>query len=84
MTVGDELRRPDGVVLSPVRTIRKHCVECMGGQYSEVPLCTAHKCWLYPYRMGKDPRRKKRSAKQIEAARRAATHARRPKVIGDS
>lgn len=35
--------------------IRKHCIECMGGMVLEVEKCTAPKCLLFPFRMGKDP-----------------------------
>lgn len=30
--------------------IQAHCLSCMGWQASEVPLCTATACPLYPYR----------------------------------
>ena len=38
-----------------LKTIRKQCIECMGFQEREVEICTAPKCSLFPYRMGKDP-----------------------------
>lgn len=65
----EKLRRPEGKILSPIKSIRKHCIECMGGQVLEVRECTAPECWLYPHRMGKDAARAKPSAKQIEAGR---------------
>jgi len=34
--------------------IRKFCIECMGGSWSEVRLCTAPDCPLYRYRMGNE------------------------------
>ncbi len=37
------------------QAIRKNCLDCMGGQWSEVPLCTSPKCTLYPYRYGRLP-----------------------------
>ena len=40
---------------SILRTIREHCIECMGGMQSEVERCTSPKCNLFSYRMGKDP-----------------------------
>lgn len=43
--------------LSPVKAIRKFCVQCMGGQTREVKKCTAKKCPLYFFRMGKNPNR---------------------------
>ena len=40
---------------TPIRSIRAFCIQCMGYQRTEVPLCTAPKCPLYPFRMGKRP-----------------------------
>jgi hypothetical protein len=46
-------------LLSPLRTIRQHCLEC-GGTSNEVRLCPCINCRLYPYRLGCDPRRAKK------------------------
>ena len=43
---------------TPLRAIRRHCIECMGGQVYEVKHCTSPECNLYPYRMGRNPKRK--------------------------
>lgn len=43
------------VSLTPVRAIRKFCVECMGFSVYEIPRCTSPLCPLYPFRMGKNP-----------------------------
>ena len=43
-------------VLTPIKAIRAYCIECSGGMTKEVKLCTAEKCPLYPYRMGKRPK----------------------------
>jgi len=51
----ESLRRPDGVILTPIKTIRRFCIECMGGSPYDIPKCTSPSCWLYPYRMGKHP-----------------------------
>ena len=40
---------------TPVKSIRAYCIECQGGSYKEVWLCTSHDCPLYGYRMGKRP-----------------------------
>lgn len=45
---------------SPVKAIRAFCIDCCGGAASEVKTCTAPKCALYPFRMGKNPYRAKR------------------------
>lgn len=44
-------------VLTPIKTIRVHCIECSGGQKKEVKECPITKCPLYPYRMGKRPKK---------------------------
>ena len=33
--------------------IRVHCLMCVGWNQREVELCTAPKCPMYPYRLGK-------------------------------
>lgn len=38
-----------------LKTIRAYCIQCSGGDKTEVKRCTVVKCELYPYRMGKDP-----------------------------
>ena len=40
---------------TPIKSIRAYCIECQGGSYKEVRLCTSHDCPLYGYRMGKRP-----------------------------
>ena len=45
-------------ILSPVKAIRAHCLDCMCGQATEVRLCPMTDCPLYPYRMGHNPSRK--------------------------
>ena len=47
-------------VLSAMRSIKAHCSECMGHRYQDVEGCTAVQCWLYPWRRGTPPSRKKR------------------------
>ena len=44
---------------TPINSIRAFCLQCVGYQTSEVKLCTAHKCPLYPYRMGYRPKNSK-------------------------
>lgn len=44
---------------SPLKTIRLHCLSC-NDTALEVKLCPVTKCLLYPFRFGKDPRRKVR------------------------
>lgn len=42
-------------MLTPIKAIRAKCLDCSGGQYTEVRLCPVERCPLYPYRMGKRP-----------------------------
>ena len=39
---------------TPKDAIRKHCLECCGGQANEVKLCHLNGCALYPFRLGKE------------------------------
>ncbi len=43
---------------TPLKSVRKHCLECSGHQPKEVRLCTVTKCPLYPFRLGTNPNRK--------------------------
>lgn len=45
-------------ILTPIKAIRSHCLDCMCGQATEVRLCPITDCSLYPYRMGHNPSRK--------------------------
>ena len=57
-------------VLTPIRAIRKKCLECGGGSYKEVRLCPVTECPLHFYRMGKNPLR---ATKGVEKGLKAAT-----------
>ena len=46
---------------SPVKTIHKNCVWCMGGSAREVTKCTSPKCPIFNYRMGKKTGEEKRT-----------------------
>ena len=41
--------------LTPIKAIRKKCIDCSGGQLGEVKHCPITDCTLWPYRMGKRP-----------------------------
>lgn len=58
----------DTVIISPMKAIRAACIECCGTQISEVRLCTVTSCPLHPFRMGKNPYRKKREYTEEEKA----------------
>lgn len=40
--------------LTRAKAIRAKCLDCCCGQAVEVRLCTAQKCPLFPYRMGRE------------------------------
>ena len=40
---------------TPVKSIRKKCLDCTCGQPKEIRLCPIINCPLYPYRMGRRP-----------------------------
>ncbi len=44
--------------LTPLKAIRKKCLDCSGGSRAEVRECTIPDCSLYLYRLGKNPARK--------------------------
>lgn len=41
--------------ITPMRAIRKKCLECTNGQASEVKYCLIKDCPLFAYRMGHRP-----------------------------
>jgi hypothetical protein len=43
--------------ISPLKAIRLKCLDCCCGSAHEVKLCTAEKCPLYLFRLGKNPNR---------------------------
>ena len=44
---------------TPIKAIRAKCLDCCCDQREEVKLCPAKDCPLWPYRMGKNPNRKR-------------------------
>ena len=45
-------------ILSPLKSIRAKCLDCVADQPQEVRLCPSENCPLWPYRMGHTPNRK--------------------------
>jgi len=43
--------------LTPLKAIRKKCMECSNHSTKEVRLCPIKDCPLWPYRLGKNPKR---------------------------
>lgn len=46
-------------ITNPMKAIRAKCLDCCGDNAQEVRLCTAPNCALYPFRLGKNPYRKR-------------------------
>jgi hypothetical protein len=61
------------VNLSTLAAIRAKCIDCAGGQPSEVRLCPVVRCALHPFRFGKRP---KKTGQELPAATKAALLAR--------
>ena len=40
---------------TPIRAIRKKCLDCTCGSFTEIRKCTIIECALYPYRFGRRP-----------------------------
>lgn len=40
---------------TPVKAIRKKCLDCCNDSHKEVNKCTVIKCAIYPYRFGRRP-----------------------------
>ena len=45
----------DKLYNTPLKAIRKSCLDCTNGQPKEVRLCPVIDCALYPYRFGRRP-----------------------------
>lgn len=54
-------------VESPVKAIRRHCLECAAGDPVEVRKCPATTCLLWSMRFGMGPRAAQRMGKVVEA-----------------
>jgi len=57
--------------MTPIQAIRAKCLDCCCGQANEVKLCTAIRCPLWPFRLGKNPniRPREYTEEQREAMR---------------
>ena len=50
--------------LTPVKSIRAKCLDCSSGSMKEVRLCPVRNCALWPYRMGRRPRKEELEEKR--------------------
>lgn len=53
---------------SPIKAIRAKCLDCCCDQKEEVKLCPATTCPLYPFRLGKNPFRKREMSEEQRKA----------------
>ena len=53
-------------ITNPIKAIRAKCLECSNGATAEVKECAVYKCPLYPFRMGKNPYRRRREMSEEE------------------
>ncbi len=44
--------------ITPIKAIRKKCMECTDNSYVDIRYCQIEDCPLYKYRMGTNPNRK--------------------------
>lgn len=72
--------------MTPIQAIRAKCLDCCCGQANEVKLCTAIRCPLHPFRLGKNPNIKPReyTEEQREAMRQRLKKAMEAKGDGDN
>lgn len=49
--------------VTPMKAIRLKCLQCTCGQFQEVRECTIKDCALYPYRMGRRPKKEECTVK---------------------
>lgn len=47
--------------MTPLKAIRKKCLDCMDNQIKEIKKCTVISCPLYPFRLGHNPNRQKKA-----------------------
>jgi hypothetical protein len=45
-------------IISPLKAIRQHCIDCSGGSRAEVRNCSITDCSLHAFRFGYNPKRK--------------------------
>ena len=65
----DELEQSGHARVSPLRALRLNCLDCCNGSAQEVRLCTAVDCPSWPFRMGKNPWRRKPGQEERAALR---------------
>ena len=64
-----ELEQLGHARVAPLRALRLKCLDCCNGSAQEVRLCTAVDCPSWPFRMGKNPWRRKLGQEERAALR---------------
>lgn len=63
--ISNDIDLPEGHEKKPlVKIIREKCLDCCAQQHTEVRMCHLTDCPLWPYRMGKNPFRKRTMTKE--------------------
>ena len=65
----DEMEQLGHTRVSPLKALRLNCLDCCNGSAQEVRLCTAVDCPSWPFRMGKNPWRRKLDQEERAALR---------------
>jgi hypothetical protein len=63
----DELVEMGHKPMSPLKALRARCLDCSAGSAQEVAKCMQLRCPSWPFRMGKNPHRKRPSDEQRQA-----------------
>jgi hypothetical protein len=70
--------------LTPVRAIRRYCLQFSGESPGETRTCTLKTCLLYPFRMGRHPARAAAYLSRKSGARGASQFVQKEKSYIDS
>ena len=56
LIIGGKKLVDEGIVpITPLKAIRKNCIDCSGGSRGEARKCIATDCPCWPFRMGTNP-----------------------------
>lgn len=53
------MEKDDRIITSPLKAIRAYCLNCCLENAAEVKACPCSDCYLYPFRLGSNPYRKR-------------------------
>ncbi|MBX3008033.1 MAG: hypothetical protein KF816_08410 [Melioribacteraceae bacterium] len=58
--------------ITPLKAIKKHCLECSGYEMKQVRECVIKDCVLFPFRQGFNPNRKGCTVKKANSCQHSA------------